>query len=218
MEAFDNLDSAITITGLLKKFFADKLARGIGKDLVTGNGSGKTLGLIPSLEAIGAPIITASGSSANDGSANTGANSIGSGDLQAAISDLNSAYFNENTAWLMNQQTLAALAGQLDKFGNIVRLVEYVDGVPTIFGVSVKICPSMDSIGASKVPIVLGDLSFWATRLITDDSSGLVVYREAPGLIEKGNIGIRCFVRADGGLLYTDASSPSPFVSIRNHS
>ncbi len=218
MEAFDDLDSAITVTGLLKKFFADKLARGIGKDLVTGSGSGKTLGLIPSLTAIGAPQITAVGSSTNDGSAATGANSIGSDDLQAAISDLDAAYFNENTAWLMNQKTLASFAGQRDKNGNIVRLVEYVDGVPTIFGVPVKICPSLDSIGASKVPVVLGDLSYWATRLITDDSSGLVVYREAPGLIEKGNIGIRCFVRADGGLLYTDASSPSPFVSIRNHS
>jgi HK97 family phage major capsid protein len=76
----------------------------------------------------------------------------------------------------------------------------------------------MDSIGASKVPVVLGDLSYWATRLITDDSSGIRVYQEAPGLVEKGNVGFRCFLRADGGLLYTDSGSASPFITIRCHS
>jgi HK97 family phage major capsid protein len=217
-EAFDDVDGAISITGLLKKFFADKIARGIGKDLVNGNGSGKTLGLIPSLIAVGAPIVTASGSSANDGSILTGSNSIGSDDLQAALQTLDSAYLNPNAAWLMNSKTLATLSGQKDKYGNIVRLVEYIDGVPTIFGIRVAICPSMDNIGASKVPVVLGDMSYWATRLVTDDSSGLRVYTEAPGLAENGNIGIGCFVRADGGLLYTDASSPSPFVLVRNFS
>jgi HK97 family phage major capsid protein len=163
-------------------------------------------------------MVTAAGSSQNDGSAATGANSIGSLDLSAALNAIDAAYLNANTAWLMNQKTLSALSGQLDKYGNIVRLVDYCEGVPTIFGIRVAICPSMDSIGASNVPVVLGDLSYWATRLVTDDSSGIKVYTEAPGLIENGNVGIRCFVRADGGLLYTDASSPSPFVYIRNHS
>ena len=218
-EAFEDVDNAISITGLMKKFFADKLARGIGKDLVNGTGGGvKPLGLIPALEAIGAPIVTAAGSSANDGSVLNGANSIGSDDLKNAISDLDSAYINDNTAWLMNQKTLAALSGQLTKYGQILDLVKYIDGVPTIFGIRVAICPSMDNIGVSKVPVVLGDLSYWATRLVVDDAAGLVVYREAPGLVENGNIGIRCFCRADGGLLYTDASSPSPFVLVRNHS
>jgi HK97 family phage major capsid protein len=218
-EAFEDVDSAITVTGLLKKFFADKLARGIGKDLVNGTGGGvKPTGLITSLQTLGTPVITASGSSGNDGSTNTGANSIGSVDLSSALSDLDSAYINSNTAWLMNQKTLAALSGQNDKYGNILNLVKYIDGVPTIFGIRVAICPSMDNIGASLTPIVLGDLSYWATRLVVDDSTGIRVYSEAPGLVENGNVGLRCFLRADGGLLYSDTSSPSPFISIRCHS
>jgi HK97 family phage major capsid protein len=87
-----------------------------------------------------------------------------------------------------------------------------------VFGIPVKICPSMDNISASATPIVIGDLSYWATRLVVDDSSGIRVYDEAPGLVEKGNVGLRCFLRADGGLLYSDTSSPSPFISIRCHS
>jgi HK97 family phage major capsid protein len=218
-EAFEDVDSAITVTGLLKKFFADKLARGIGKDLVNGTGGGvKPTGLITSLQALGTPVVTATGSSNNDGSANTGANSIGSLDLSAALTDLNSAYINDNTAWLMNAKTLATLSGQLNKFGDILDLVKYIDGEPTIWGIRVAICPSMDNIGASNTPIVLGDLSYWATRLVIDDSTGIRVYSEAPGLVENGNVGLRCFLRADGGLLYTDTSSPSPFISIRCHS
>jgi predicted phage gp36 major capsid-like protein len=75
----------------------------------------------------------------------------------------------------------------------------------------------MDSIGASNTPVVLGDFSYWATRLVIDDAH-VQVYREAPGLIENGNIGLGTFARADGELLYTDTNSPSPFVTIRNHS
>jgi HK97 family phage major capsid protein len=227
LEAFQDLSSAVSMTALANTFFQDALARGIGADLVNGTGGGvKPLGLIPSLVANAAPVVTATGSAANDGGAGTGANSLGSPDFTAALAQLNTAYFGPKTAWIMNKATLATVAGQLDKYGNIVRIIEYVDGQPTIFGIPVKIAPSMDSIGASKVPVVLGDFRCWATRLITaDEGVGLKTYSEAPGLIEKGNVGIRCFTRADGALLWNaldspagDAGSPSPFVMIQNHS
>jgi HK97 family phage major capsid protein len=220
LESFQDLDTAVSATALANEFFQDKLARGIGADLVNGTGSGvKPLGLIPSLEANGAPIVTTQGSSVNDGGTGTGANSIGSLDLSTAVGELDEAYFGPKTAWIMNRSTLAALSGQLDKYGNIVRLVEYINGVPTIFGIPVKICPSMDSIGVSNVPVVLGDFRYWATRLVTaNEGVGLKTYSEAPGLIENGNIGIRAFLRADGALLWKDSGSPSPFIVVRNHS
>lgn len=218
LEAFDDIEGGVNIIDMFKAFSSDRLARGIGTDLVTGNGTGKTLGLIPAIEALGVTPVTATGSAGNDGSGNTGANSLGSADFTAALGQLDRAYFNSKTAWLMNMQTLSTVSGQLDKYGNILNLVKYVNGVPTIFGVPVKICPSMDSIGASKVPVVLGDLSYWATRLIVDSGSGIRIYREAPGLIENGNVGFRTFVRAHGALLYSGAVSQSPFTFIRNHS
>ena len=218
LESFDDLESGITCLDLFTKFSADALARGIGQALVNGDGNNTILGLVPSLEALGGPSVVAAGSNNNDGLSIGGANSIGSDDLKAAINAIDSAYINERTAWLMNQKTLAALSGQLTKYGQILDLVKYVGGKPFIFGIPVKICPSLDDIGASKVPIVLGDLSYWATRLIVaPDFAGIKVYREAPGLIENGNVGFRTFVRAHGTLL-SSSTTQTPFVFIRNHS
>jgi hypothetical protein len=50
------------------------------------------------------------------------------------------------------------------------------------------------------------------------EKSGIRVYTEATGLVEQGNVGMSCFMRADGELLYTDTSSPAPFTFIRNAS
>jgi HK97 family phage major capsid protein len=217
LEAFDDVDAALSVVNLFNNFTADRIARGIGADLVTGNGSNKPLGLIPALQALGVAPVTASGASTNTGGAETGANSLGSEDFAAALSNLDDAYTNSSKcAWLMNKKTLATISSIVNKFGDLLNLVKYVDGQPEIFGIPVKICPSMDSIGASKTPVVLGDLSYWATRLVGQVTATL--YREAPGLIEYGKIGLRTFVRADGALLYTDTSSPAPFVMIANHS
>ncbi len=218
-ESFDDLDSTLNVVNLFRTFSADRLSRGIGKDLVTGNGSSKPLGLIPSLEALSIAPVAAVGASGNTGGAETGANSLGSLDFQAAYAALDEAYVaSPKCAWLMNKKTLANVAGIVNKFGDQLNLVKYVDGKPFIYGIPVKIAPSMDSIGASNVPVVLGDFSYWATRLVIDDNARIQVYTEAPGLIENGNIGLGTFARADGELLYSDVSSPSPFVYIRNHS
>jgi HK97 family phage major capsid protein len=219
MEAFQDLDASLSAISLFKRFSADRIARGVGADLVNGNGTNKPLGLIPSLVALGLNPVAAAGSAANTGGAETGATTLGSSDFAAAYSALDSAYLaSDKVAWLMNHKTLATISSIVNKFGDQLNLVKYVDGVPTIYGVPVKICPSMDNIGISNVPVVLGDLSYWATRLVMDDMAGIKIYTEAPGLVENGNVGLRTFVRADGDLLYTDTSSPSPFVMVRNHS
>lgn len=219
IEAFDDIEGALSTVSVFQQNFAVRFARGIGKDLVTGSGSGKTLGLIPSLQAAGVPVVTAAGSASNDGSSNTGVNSLGSNDFMNALSLLDDAYANSpKCAWFMSKKTLAALSGQLDKYGNIVRLVEYCEGVPTIFGIPVKICPSMASVGSTNIPVVLMDGSYWATRLATDEESGIQVFKEAVGLAEYGKVGLRAYMRADGELLYNDSSSPAPAVIIQCHS
>jgi len=218
MEALQDMD-ALTFSSLAQQFFQDKLARGIGYDLVTGNGSGKPKGLLTSLSNLGVPEITASGSAANTGGGETGANSLGSADFANALAALDDAYVGPKTAWLMNKKTLAYLSSIVTKYGQPLKLVEYVDGEPTIYGIPVSIAPSMDLVGASKVPVILGDFRYWATRLITgDEGVGLMQYGEADGLVENGNVGLGCFLRADGALLYDDTDSPAPFVPIRNFS
>jgi HK97 family phage major capsid protein len=218
MEALQDTEAGISVIDLFKQFSADRLARGIGADLVTGSGINKPLGLVPAIEALGVTPVVASGSSPNTGGIETGANSLGSADFSAALGNLDRAYFGPKTAWLMNQQTLSKVSGITDKYGNILQLVKYVDGVPTIFGIPVKICPTMDNIGVSNVPVVLGDLSYWATRLVVDGTSGIRVFREAPGLVENGQVAFRTFVRAHGALLYSGVAAQSPFTYIRNFS
>jgi HK97 family phage major capsid protein len=214
IESFQDVYSPVSV---FSQNFASRFARGIGKDLVTGSGTSKTLGLIPSLIAAGVTQISAAGSAANDGSGNTGINSIGSEDFQAAFNALDDAYANSpKCAWVMNKKTLATVSGQLDKYGNILRLVEWSNGKAYIFGIPVKIAPSMDNIGNGKNPVVLMDLSYWATRIATAEDTGLQVIKESAGLVEYGKVGLRAYVRADGCLLYNDSNSPAPAVIIQN--
>jgi HK97 family phage major capsid protein len=219
IESFQDADTALGVVDLFKSTTASRLARGIGRDLVNGNGSSKPLGLIPSLEAVGVPFVTASGSAVNSGGSETGATSLGSEEFAAAIQNIDQAYVDSpKCAWLMNRKTLISVSSIINKFGDSLNLVHWVDSQPFIFGVPVKICPSMDDIGASKVPVVLGDGSYWCTRLVTDENAGIRQYTEATGLVEYGNVGLSCFLRADGELLYRDIDSPAPFTYIRNHS
>jgi HK97 family phage major capsid protein len=220
IEAMQDLSSALNIVNLSKEFFQDKLARGIAAHLVNGNGSGEPLGLIPSLQTVGVAPITASGSAENTGGTETGATSLGNEDFAAAYAAIDSAYLaSPKAAWLMNQKTLGYLQSIVTKMGQPLHLVEYVDGVPTIYGLPVRIAPSMEDVGISQVPVILGDFRYWATRLITaDEGVGIKVFTEGPGLAENGQVAIRCFMRAHGALLWNDVSSPCPFVMIRNHS
>jgi HK97 family phage major capsid protein len=217
MEAEQDMVGTLTAIELFKKFASDRLARGIGKYLVTGTGSAQPTGLLQALQNVNAPIVIATGSAGNTGGAETGATSLGTADFANAFAQLNPAYLaSGKVAWAMNMNTLGKLMTLVDKMG--FPPINFVNGARTILGIPIKICPSMSNIGPSLTPVVLGDWSYWATRYAFDDANGIVVFREAPGLIEQGNVALKVFARADGNLLYTDQSSPCPFVSIMNHS
>jgi len=222
IEAMQDLQQNMSVVKLFNTFSRDRLARGIGRDLVVGDGGSKPLGLVTSLVANAAPTVIAVGSAPNDGSSAAGYNSLGSQDFANAIEKLDDAYANSpKAAWLMNKKTLGYLETLLDKNGRPLRLVTYEQGWPCIMGFRVRICPSMDNVGngsAPKYPVVLGDLSYWATRIVMGSLSGVMAYKEAPGLVENGLIGLRSYLQADGAILYTDWSNAaqSPFVLIEN--
>jgi HK97 family phage major capsid protein len=219
IEAFQDMDTAVSAIELFKSVNASRLARGIAKRLVSGNGTNQTLGLVQSLVTLGVSNVVAAGSAANTGGSETGANSLGSKDFANALANIDQAYIDSpKAAWFMNRSTLINVASIVNKFGNSLNLVQYVGGQPYIYGVPVKICPSMDNIGVSNIPVVLGDGTYWCTRLVNDENSGIRVYQEASGLVEYGKVGLSVFMRADGVLLYNDTSSPAPFTFIRNHS
>ena len=228
LEAFQDLSTTIDAMSLFTDFASSRFRRGIGAHLVNGDGSNKPLGLIPSLEALASsatPFITASGSAANTGGAESGATSIGSADIAALYYSVDAAYrANPKTAFLMADSTLQYLDGLVTKYGQPLNLVKWDDGEPFIFGKPVKISPTVPALGSSNVVCLFGDLSYWVTKIVTGIGGNgtplgyVQSYTEGPGMIENGLVGFRAFLRAGGVLAVQDSASPSPINYLRCHS
>lgn len=216
IEAMQDAEMMGSAVSMFKRFAADRIARGVAKDLANGNGSSKPLGLIPSLVASGVTPVTAAGSSKNTGGTEDGTNSIGSQDIAALYYSVNEAYRSQpKAAWFMNDSTRTYLAQIVSKQG--VPLVQWQGSEAFIFGKPVRVCPSFPSIAAGNVTVVFGDGSFWLTRKVVSDDSYVQLVKEAVGLIEKGQMALRMFSRFGGELLYTDAGSPAPFNYLQQH-
>jgi HK97 family phage major capsid protein len=219
MEIFQDLDQAGNAFDLFARFAGDRMARGIGAKLVNGTGGSTTInGLLTALAAAGTDYVTAAGSSANTGGAETGANSIGSADLANLYFSVNSAYrASDKCAWLMADSTLKYLCTVVTKYGE--PLVDVRTGAPTILGKPVRISPSMPAIGSNAITVAFGDFSYWYTRIVVDDLTRIQVVKEVPGLIENGLVGLRYFMRADGNLCFDSPNGANaPINYIVQHS
>ena len=215
IESFQDVESAGGISQMFEKFAADRLSRGISADLVNGNGSNKTLGLVPSVIALAStatPIITAIGAGASSGLTSLG---VGPEDLSALYYSVDAAYrASDKAAWLMADSTLQQLSAVITKEG--LPLVNIVNGVSMIHGKPVKVSPSMQIVSNGNYPVLFGDLSYWVTRLVADDSSYIKMFTQAPGLAENGKVAFRAYMRADGALAFTSASDPAPVNVLRS--
>jgi HK97 family phage major capsid protein len=217
IESWLDVTEAATMLQLFKDFSRDRFARGAGRYLVSGTGGSQPTGLLTQLSALNVPTVVASGSSANDGSSSTGATNVGTDDLAFLLDTIDPAYLqNPKTAWAMNYHTWTQLLRLKDKQGHPI--VSFVDGCKSLFGFPVKICPNLPNMSAStQGAILLGDWSYWVTRVCTDQDSGVSVFNER--YAEKGQVGMRLFARVDGGCLWDgDTSSKAPFVMLVNHS
>lgn len=214
IEAFQDVESAGGLAQMFENFAADRLARGVSADLVNGNGSSKTLGLVPSVIALAStatPIITAIGAADNTGGSALG---IGSEDLANLYFSVDAAYrASSKAAWLMADDTLRQLSGVVTKMG--LPLINVVNGVPTLHGKPVKVSPSMQIISNGNYPVLFGDLSYWVTRLVVSDDSYIKLIFDAPGLAEQGKFAMRAYLRADGALAFTSQTDPSPVNILR---
>jgi HK97 family phage major capsid protein len=222
IESFQDVEGAMTILELFKSFASSRWARAVGKYLVGGSGINQPSGLLTQLSALNAPTVVASGSSTNDGSSNTGVNSIGTDDLANMIQQLDPLYLASKKCFFgMNMNTFTSLLRLKDKYGRT--LVDFVDGARQIFGIPIRIAPNLPNIGsASYGTIVLGDYSFFATRLVNplnDFGFGDGVSVSTERYSELGKVGLRFFGRADGAVLWDgDSNSPCPFVVLQQHS
>jgi HK97 family phage major capsid protein len=213
-------DSAFPWGAVLEKLFSIRMARGVGQKLVNGTGVGQPTGLLTAVMASGAVPIIAAGSSANDGGSGTGTNSLGSADLVKCLHALDKAY-RQNAIWAMSDDTLLFLEEIVTKQG--LPLVKFRQGttdegdVPFILGRRVAVCPSMSDIGPATNPVVLYAPEYFIVRRVPS-SLYLQAFREAPGLVENGLIGLQMYGRYDSTLVATQNASHVPASFIQCHS
>jgi HK97 family phage major capsid protein len=203
---------------LFAQFAGDRLARAVGQKLVIGGGpAGTTItGIIPALQAAGVNGTVATGSSGNTGGAETGLNSIGSVDIANLYFSVNAAYRNSpKCAFMMADSTLQFLAKIVTKQG--LPLVNFEDGIARIMGKPVKVSPSVPAIGSDAITVLFGDFSYWNTRLVSDDSSRIQVFKETR--VEQGLVGLQYFLRADGILAFNSPNAANaPINYLIQHS
>lgn len=219
IEALADLEGLTSALDLFNRFSSDRIARGVGANLMNGTGGNQPLGLITSLQLLGTGgTVIAAGSSESTGGPQTGANSVGFSDLVNLACSLDPSYAaSPSTCWLMNFTTFSSINRILDKYGRPLDLIKWQDGKYVLLGKPLYISPSVPSIGASSVPVLFGDFSYFAVRHARAGDRVSII-KEAAGLVEKGEIGMRTWGRWDSALLFGSSSTPPPIVYLTNHS
>jgi len=215
-------DSNFPLGAIIERVFAMRHARGVGQAMIKGSGVSAPTGLITAALANAAPIVIATGSSSNDGSSTTGANSIGTNDLWSVLKKLDPMY-RTGAVWAMTANTLNAISTLLDKQGR--PLVDLVLGhwqatQPEeryyLLGHRVVVCPSMNEIGAAANEIILYQPRYFIQRRVPS-SMYVRRYAEAGGLVENGLIAFENFYRVDSNLVAPN-SAFVPAVILQAHS
>jgi HK97 family phage major capsid protein len=199
-------DSAFNFESYLAQRFGERYGRGLEAYFTNGTGpSGspaQPTGILTALLSVGAPNVTASGSSANDGSTNNGANSIGYGDLVKLEHSVDPTYRNAKSArFMFNDQTLAFLKTLLDKFGRPLWTPGITSEQPdTILGHEYIINQSMPTISPSaQGTVIFGDLSKYVIRKV----SGLYVQRLSELYASTFELGFQSYLRVDANLVWS---------------
>lgn len=215
-------DSAFDLESYLKKKFAIRLGRILNTKFTVGAGTTEPLGIITAIvandgtpnatpgQAYGIPLI-ASGSAANDGSGNTGTNSIGSGDLFNLEHTVDPLY-RRGAKYMLHDQTLRFIKTLLDKYGRPLWIPGLaMDAPDTINGYEYSINNDMATIAASANTVAFGSLDKYLIRRVKE----LAIVRLSERFADYGQVAFIGFARYDGNLL--DAGT-HPVSYLQQHS
>lgn len=184
---------------LMQEAFSVGMARGIGEDLITGNGSTAPQGVLTGATSSG--ITTAA------------AGVISSDDIQNVYFSLNHFYRSQpKAAWVMADATYQKVRKAKDS--NNRPLINVVGDMETLMGKPVHVSPTMPSAAGSN-GIVFGDLSRFVVRV-----SRLAVQRnvQAPGYAENGRALYVGRMRADAKVIDPTGGSAAPILYATLHS
>jgi len=208
-------DSGIDISAWLADRFAERFGRGEESYFTNGTGpSGspaQPTGILPAIAASGATPVTAQGSSANDGSSATGANSIGYIDLVNLEHSIDPAY-RRRAKYMLHDNTVGQLKRLVDKYGRPLWAPGISVGEPdTLYGYPYFVNQGMPQIGASNTTMIFGDFSKFLVRRVKDMSVKRLVELYAAN----DEVGFLAFERVDSALL--DAGT-HPLNVLQQHS
>jgi HK97 family phage major capsid protein len=204
-------DSAFNLESFLREQFSRRLGRGYETYLTNGSGSNAPTGILTAIAASGATPVTAAGSSANDGTSNTGANSIGYADLINLIHSVDPSY-RRGAAFMLHDTTVRFLKTLLDKYGRPLWVPAVKDGEPdTICGYKYVVNQSFPVLAASATTVAFGDWSKFIVRRVKD----LSVIRLDERFADYGEVAFVGFSRIDSNLV--DAGT-HPLNVLKQHS
>jgi len=206
-------DSAFDLQTWLSQKFGERYGRGYEAYLTTGTGSSQPTGLLTAIAASGSTPVVAAGSSANDGTGATGANSIGYDDLVNLEHSVDPTYRN-GARFMLHDLTLSKLQQLLDKYGRPLWVPGMAVNAPdTLLGYRYVINQSMPTIGSvsEATTIVFGQLSKFIIRRVLDMS----IQRLDEVYAINGQVGFISFARIDSALL--DAGT-HPVNVLQQHS
>lgn len=178
------------IQGAIVALLTEHIARGLTNLALTGGtASDGVSALVPK-------VVTTTAASATAVSYN---------DLVDLLAKVKAPHSSQGVAsWLMNSATRAALMKVLDQNGRPIFIESAREGEPDrILGRPVVIDDNMPDIGASKVPIIFGDLRKYVLRIV--QGVKVRVYQEEK-FYKDNCIGVQAFVTADGKLIAKSGS------------
>jgi len=137
-------------------------------------------------------------------------------EVYGLVGSIDTAYAAAPSAgFLMTWKTLLAIRQITTSGGQLAFPHETTaDGRPAILGKPVYLCPNMDEIGASKVPIIFGDLKRHAIRAVTDS---FAMFRYDERFMPNHQKAIQSYWRGDS-LLLTGSATDYPMKTLVMHS
>lgn len=172
-------DNAYDLQGELTSDLAESFGIAEGTAFVKGSGSGQPDGLMASA-AITNAVLTGNAS---------GFPTSNPADVLISVFHTLPAVHAQNGVWLMNRNTLGAIRQFKDGQGRYLVLDPLSQGAPvTLLGRPIVEAIDMDDIGASKSPILFGDLQGY--RIV--DRVGLSVLRDPFTLATTGQTPLPC--------------------------
>ncbi len=173
-------DSKVNIENIVINALSERISRKLQKDFTLASGTNEPSGIITQV---------------TEGITTAGAG-ITADELLALSFKPDEGYLSKSK-WMMNTNTLLAIAKLKDGQGNYL-LTDAKDGInKKLFGYSIVINNNMPDIGSKKIPVIFGDISQYLVRNV----SNISVFRFNELYQETNEIGFKASARFDGTLL-----------------